>query len=492
MMVSGRLGIMAVVSVLLAGCAVGPDFHTPAAPKVKGYTPEPLAKKTAASAVQGGQAQQFVSGQDIPGQWWTLFHSEPLNRLVSEAITHNPDLQAAQASLRQARETVYAAQGVYVPSVDLKGTATRQKISFAQFGRPGSGGSQYTLYNASVNVSYSLDLFGGSRRQLESLRAQADYQQFQLQAAWLTLTANVVTAAIQEASLRDQVAATQDIVTAEQEQMSVLRKQYALGGVSQADVLAQQARLSQVEATLPPLKKQLALARNQLAALAGRFPSQASGAAFDLSALQLPQQLPLSLPSQLVRQRPDIRAAEAQLHSASAEVGVATANMLPQITLTGAYGSVGTNPGQLFGPGSMIWNMGAGLLQPIIRGGELMHQRRAAVAAFDQAAARYRSTVLTAFRNVADALRALQADADTLAAQAKALNAADASLKLARDQFNAGAISYLSLLNAQSTYQQARIAFVQAKAGRYADTAALFQALGGGWWNRTDVAEGKQ
>lgn len=486
-MVAVRSCIVGITLLSFAGCAVGPDFHAPAAPDVTGYTPEPLADIPAGKE----QAQRLVVDRDIPGQWWTLFHSEPLNRLVRRAIDHNPDLQAARASLRQAQENLYAAGGAYLPAVDARGTATRQKVSFAQFGRPGSGGTQYTLYNASVNVSYGLDLFGGTRRQVESMQARAEYQQFQLQAAWLTLSANVVTAAILEASLRARIRATEQIIAAEKEQLAVMRRQYALGGVSQADVLAQQASLAQSEATLPPLRKQLALARNQLAALAGRFPSQANGAAFELEALQLPQQLPLSLPSRLVRQRPDIRAAEAELHAASADVGVATANMLPKIMLTGSYGTVGTHPNELFVPGSIIWNMGAELLQPVFRGGMLLHQRRAAVAAFDVAAARYRSTVLAAFRDVADALRALQSDGEALAAQGRALKAADESLRLAREQFNAGAISYLSLLNAQRSYQQARIAFIEAKASRYADTAALFQALGGGWWNRSDAMEVK-
>jgi NodT family efflux transporter outer membrane factor (OMF) lipoprotein len=473
-------------ALLLAGCAVGPDFHTPPAPTVKGYTPGPLPAKTAATDAQGGQAQAFKPGQDIPGQWWTLFHSKPLNTLVEQALLNNPDLQAAQASLKQARENVFAGIGAFFPSIDAKGSGTRQKTSGAQFGQPGKAGSLYTLYNASVDVSYGIDFFGYDRRQLESLESQADYQRFQLEAAYLTLTSNVVTTAIQEASLRAQIAATGEIIASEERQLAILQQQYKAGAVSLADVLAQRTALAQSQATLPPLQKQLAATQNQLATLAGRFPSQGHGEPFDLAALQLPGELPVSLPSKLVEQRPDIRAAEAQMHDASAKIGVATASMLPEFTITGSYGTVGTSGSELFTPSSEIWNLGAGLLQPIFRGGTLLHERRAAVAGYDKAAAQYRSTVLAAFQNVADTLRALQSDAEDLAAETQAEQAAADSLKLARDQFEVGAISYLELLNAQKAYEQTRIGLVQAQATRYADTAALFQALGGGWWNRND------
>ena len=489
---TGSWAACSLAALMLAGCAVGPDFHTPAAPVVKGYTPTPLPEQTTSADVQGGQAQTFIPGRDIPGQWWTLFHSKALNSLIVEALKANPDLQAAKASLRQAQETVYAGEGTLVPSIDAKGTATRQKTSGAQFGRPGAAGSLYTLYDASVNVSYGIDLFGYDRRSLESLESQADYQRFQLEAAYLTLTSNVVITAVQEASLRSQIAATEQIIASEAQQLDILQQQYKAGAVSLADVLAQRTTLAQSRATLPPLQKQLAATQNLLATLAGNFPSQGQDEAFELAALQLPAELPVSLPSKLVRQRPDIRAAEAQLHEASAKVGVATASMFPQLTLSGSYGSVGTRTADLFTPSSEIWNLGAGLLQPIFRGGTLLHERRAAVAAYDKAAAQYRSTVLTAFRNVADTLRALQSDADALSAQSQAEQAASDSLKLAKDQFKAGAVSYVVLLNAEKAFEQARIGLVQAQATRYADTAALFQALGGGWWNRDDVSSAKE
>ena len=479
--------LAAITSLIVAGCAVGPDFHRPAAPDVKGYTPQPLVKQTATANTAGGQAQQFLEGQDIPGQWWTLFHSESLNALVGKALNANPDLAAAQAALRQAQENVYAAEGTLFPSVNADGSGARQKNSGAQFGNPKNPGSLFTLYNASVNVSYGLDIFGLARRALESIEAQAEFQRYQLEAAYLTLTSNVVTTAVQEASLRGQIAAIQEIVKVEAEQLDVLQQQFDTGAIARTNVLAQQVTLAQTKANLPPLERQLALIRNQLTALAGEFPSQDLGVTVDLASLQLPQELPVSLPSRLVEQRPDIRAAEAQLHQASAQIGVATANMLPQFTLSGSIGSVATKVGDLFTSGTGVWSLGANLAQPLFRGGTLTHQRRAAVASYDEAAAKYRSTVLAAFQNVADALRALQSDADALRAQSMAAQAASDSLNIAREQYKNGAISYLSLLNAQQAYQQTRVSLVQAQANRYADTAALFQSLGGGWWHRNDA-----
>lgn len=471
----------------LASCTVGPDFFRPKAPDGAGYTPEPLPAQTASAQVAGGEAQRFVDDQDIPGQWWTLFHSPELNALIEQALKANPNLQAAQAALRQAQEAVYVQEGAFFPAVDAGFQRTREKVNGATFGIAGLN-TIFTLNTASVNVSYPLDVFGGIRRQVESAEAQRDFERFQLEAAYLTLTSNVVVAAVQEASLRAQIAATQDIIDAESQQLAVLQRQFDLGGAPKAAVLAQAATVAQTRATLPQLQKQLAQTRNQLASLSGRFPSDEPGETFELSTLQLPQNLPVSLPSKLVEQRPDVRSSEAQLHAASAQVGVATANLLPQITLTGGYGSVATQIGGVFGPGSSIWNLGAGLAQPIFRGGELLHAKRAAEAAYDVAAAQYHSTVLAAFQNVADTLRALQSDADALNAQVAAERSAVDSLEISRQQFQLGAITYVSLLTAEQTLQQARVNLVQAQANRYADTAALFQALGGGWWNRSDVA----
>lgn len=472
---------------ILAGCAVGPDFETPQAPTTDRYTPEPLKPETASAAVKGGESQRFDVSADVPVGWWRFYRSPQLDRMVGEALAQSPTLDAAKAALRQARETLAAQQGGLFPSITGNVSATREKISTAGFGFPG-GHSIFSVSTASLDVSYPLDVFGGIRRQIEAAEAQAEYQQYQLVAAYLTLTANVVTAAIDEASLRAQIAATEQIVAIESDQLKVLRQQLELGGVAGSAVLAQEATLAQAQATLPPLRKQLSQARNRLALLVGRPPSDDLGVTFDLAQLSLPTDLPVSLPSKLVAQRPDIRAAQATLHQASAEIGVATANELPQISISGSWGNTGSPAGELLNPGTGIWSLGGSLAQKIFDGGTLLHQRRAAVAAFEQAEAQYRGTVLQAFQDVANALRALQADADALAADVAAEQAAAKSLELSRAQYQAGGISYTALLNAEQTLQQARVSLAQAQAARFADTAALFQALGGGWWNEKSAA----
>lgn len=473
------------IAALVAGCAVGPEFRRPDAPAVASYTAGALPGETSAAPVAGGAPQRFATGENIPAQWWALFRSEPLDRLIRQALADSPTLAAAQATLHVAEENRRAQFGALLPSIDGNASARRQKISGASFGQQGSSISPFTLYDASVSVSYALDLFGGTRRELEALQAEVDYQRFQLEGAWLTLTANLVTTAVQEGALRAQIRATREIVAAEEQQLELVERQFQLGGASRPDVLAQQAQLAQTRATLPPLEKQLAQARHRLAVLAGRFPGEAGGLPeFDLDRLELPRELPVSLPSSLVRQRPDIRAAEELLHAASARIGVATANLYPQLTLTGSVGTEATRFRDLFGAGTSVWGLGAGLLQPLFRGGALTARRRASIAAYDQAGALYRETVLEAFQNVADVLRALDMDAQTLKAQADAEAAARAALDLAREQFRLGAASYLTLLNAERQHQQARIGLVQAQAVRFADSAALFQALGGGWWNR--------
>ncbi len=480
-----RLGAGAIGAMLAAassGCAVGPDFKSPDAPKTDGYTVEPLAQQTSGVTAAGGEAQRFVMDQDIPGQWWSLYRSDALNTLMARALAASPTLDAAKAALRQAQENAAAERGAFFPSITGNVSATREKISTASFGFPGQS-SIFSIGTASLNLSYPLDVFGGVRRQVEAAEAAEDYQRYQLVTAYLTLTSNIVTTAVAEASFRAQIAATQQIVDIESHQLDVLKQQLSLGGVAGGAVLAQEATLAQARAILPPLQKQLAQTRNKLAALAGRFPAEDIGATFDLDQLKLPENLPVSLPSKLVAQRPDIKAAEAQLHQARAQIGVATANELPQISLTGSFGNTGSPAGALLNPGVGVWSIGGSLAQKIFDGGTLLHQRRAAVAAYDQAAAQSRATVLSVFQDVADSLRAVQADADALSASVAAEQAANKSLELSRQQFQLGAINYTTLLNAEQTAQQARIARVQAQAARYSDTAGLFYALGGGWWN---------
>ena len=482
---------VAILAAAFAGCAVGPDFRRPAPPAVASYTSEGAPGGTASAPGVAGEAQRFVSGGEIPGRWWELFRSQALDRWIREALANSPTLAAAEATLRRAQEFRRARAGDLLPGVDGTVSASRQKPSGASFGAANLQNNPFTLYNATVSVSYSLDLFGKTRRELEALQAQIDYRGFQVEGARLALTSNIVTAAFQEASLRGQLQATRDILATQEELLAMVEKQFELGGISKTDVLAQRASLAQSRAVVPPLEKRLAQTRHLLAVLAGRFPGAAEDLpGFELGEFRLPEDLPVSLPSSLVRQRPDIRSAEELLHAASATVGVATANLYPQVTLSGRYGTEALKIGDLFRPDSAVWGFGAGLLQPIFHGGALRANRRAEIAGFDQAAAQYRETVLQAFRDVADVLRALEYDAATLKAQSDAEAAARDTLEIARKQVRFGATSYLSLLNAQRQYHLARILLVQAQASRFADTAALFQALGSGWWNRENPPDG--
>ncbi|MGA2401057.1 MAG: efflux transporter outer membrane subunit [Syntrophobacteraceae bacterium] len=473
---------------LVSGCAVGPDFHRPEAPAAAGYTAKPLTKTASSPNVPGGEEQRFVNGMDIPQQWWTLFESPPLNALIEKSIRANPSLDAAKAALRQARELAAAQKGFFYPTVQGGASASRQKNAIETLAPTLTSGEAYfTLYTAQLTLSYMPDVFGLNRRQVESLEAQAEFQRFQLEAAYLTLTSNVAAAAVQEASLRAQIDATQKIIEIAGKLLEIMRRHLALGYVTALDVAAQEAALAQVEETLPPLEKQLALTRDLLTALAGRFPSEDMEEKFDLDALRLPQELPVSLPSKLVEQRPDMRAAEAAWHSACAQAGVAVANRLPQISITGSMGGTSTQLSSLFVPGNYFNNLTGSVTQTIFDAGTLLHRQRAAEAALNQAAAQYRSTVLNAFQNVADTLHALQSDADALRAAAAAERAARRSFELTRRQLELGSVNYQALLSAEQTWQQALINLTQARANRFADSAALFMALGGGWWNRTDM-----
>lgn len=488
-----NVSVSIVIGLALAGCAVGPDFKRPDAPANAGtsYTPTPMpAQTTSAEGAAGssGAAQRFVQTQDIPAQWWTLFHSDALNQLIRAGLEQNPNMAAAQAALRQAQENYNAQSGnLRYPNVSGQLGVTHEHAS--PFSGTTGAGHVFNLYNASVNVGYTLDVFGGSRRTLEGLQAAVDYQRYQAEATNLTLTSNIVTTAIREASLRAQMQATLELVEAQQKQTYVLDKQFNLGAIPRSTVLIQRNQAAQTAATLPALEKALAQTRHQLSVYAGKLPSEAGMPEFTLESLTLPQELPVSLPSELVRQRPDIQAAEALLHEASAQIGVATANQYPQFNLNGSFGSSSATAGNLFGAGTTFWSIGAGLTQSIFNAGSLSAKKRAAVAAYEQSAAQYRATVLTAFQNVADSLRALDSDAASLKAYAEVDSLARESLDLSNKQYKLGAISYLVLLDAQRSYQQAHINFVQAQATRFADTAALFQSLGGGWWNRRALAD---
>jgi len=486
--------VVAILSAVafFTGCTVGPNFHRPTPPEISGYTPQPLGVATSTANVPGGEEQRFVIGMNIPKQWWELFKSQPLNALIEKSLKSNPSIDAAKAALRQAQENVAAQVGSYYPAVQAGYSASRSKDSDTLSPALSSGQNPYTLHTAQANVSFAPDVFGGNRRLVESLQAQADFQRFQLEAAYLTLTSNVVAAAVQEASLRAQISATESIIKIETDMLNQLRKQFEVGYVAGPDVAAQEAALAQVQQTLPPLHKQLAQNRDQLITLAGRFPNEDLEEKFELTAISLPQELPISLPSKLVEQRPDVRAAEEQLHSASAQVGVAVAAMVPNITLSANVGSTATAISKLFTTGTGFWSLAANLTQPIFQGGTLLHRKRAAEAGLDDAEAQYRSTVIAAFQNVADMLHALESDADALKAAAAFEQAARRSLDLVHKQFEVGYVKYLSLLSAEQAYQQAVINLVQARANRFVDTAALFMALGGGWWNSPDVAPSAQ
>ncbi|MFC4525153.1 efflux transporter outer membrane subunit [Dyella halodurans] len=483
--------VVVLASTLLAGCAVGPDFKRPDAPGASDYTAHPVSSTVATPNVAGGESQHFAQGGDIPGDWWTVFHSKPLNELIDQSLANNHDLKAAKAALTVARENVLAQRGAYYPSVAASFSASRQKQSESISPTPNSNTFLYNLYTPQVSISYVPDIFGLNRRTTESVQAQEQAVRFEMVAAQITLSTNVVAAAVQAGSLQAQIDATRELIDINTHMVAILREQLAKGYASGLDLAAQESQLEQTRATLPPLIKQLAQQRDLLAVLAGKMPNQAQDETLALASLQLPQELPLSLPSALVEQRPDVRQAEANMHAASAQIGVAIANRLPNIVLSANAGSTALAMDQLFKSGTGFWGLGADLTAPIFQGGTLLHQERAAKAAYVQAAEQYRSTVLAAFQNVADTLTALEQDAEGLKAAAAAADAAKRTLDLSQRQLTAGYANYLSLLNAQQSYLQARINLVQAQANRYADTAALFQALGGGWWNRADLAQDK-
>jgi NodT family efflux transporter outer membrane factor (OMF) lipoprotein len=475
------------VLLLAAGCVVGPKFQKPAAPDVGRYTPTPITTTNTTPNVTGGEGQHLVDGKDIPGEWWDLFHSKPLDDLIERSLKANPDLKAAQAALLVARENVLAQRGFYYPSVTGSFTVTRARTAEDLSPALNANIQNYSLYTPQVSVAYVPDVFGLNRRTVESLQAQAQQARFALVATHITLSSNVAAGAIEEASLRGQIKATDDLITINTDMLKIIREQYAKGYASELDVAAQEAQLAQVVGTMPPLLKLLAQQRDALAVLAGGLPQKDFAEKFELSSLQLPQELPLSLPSKLVEQRPDVRQAEENLHAASALIGVTIANRLPTITLSADAGSAPDAISQMFLGGNGFWDLTAGITQPIFDAGTLKHRESAAKAAYVEAAEQYRSTVLTAFQNVADTLHALYQDADTLKAAAAAKDAASITLDLSRKQYQSGYVSYLALLSAEQAYQQAVINLVQAQANRYADTTALFLALGGGWWNRPDV-----
>ncbi|HEX3756630.1 MAG TPA: efflux transporter outer membrane subunit [Rhizomicrobium sp.] len=476
-------------ALLLSGCAVGPDFKKPAPPTVGAYTPAPLSSTEATPGITGGEAQRFANGGDIAGDWWTLYHSPALNSLIAQALKNNSDLKAAEAALKAAHETALAGRGPFFPQVGLSAGAFHYQQPGTLAPVPSNNAFQYDLFTPQLNISYMPDVFGLQRRTVESLDAQAEAARYQMIATYNTLVDNVVSTAVQEASIRNQIEATNEMVSAMNKSLAILKYQLDKGYASGVDYNAQKTAAAAAAAALPPLIKQDAQLNDELAVLVGRYPSDQPPEKLDLSTLELPEDLPVSLPSKLVEQRPDVLQAQANLHSASAQIGVAIANMLPNLTLTAQAGSSALVFNQLFTDGTDFWNAGAGLAATLFDGGTLYHTEKAARANYQQSAAQYRSTVLTAFQNVADSLTALQQDARALKASADADAAAKATLDITQYQLKDGYNDTLGLLLAEQAYQQAHIALLQAEASRFADTAALFQALGGGWWHRPELGE---
>ncbi len=495
-------GVLALGAAALSACAVGPNFASPAPPESSRFTPEPLASP--------GDGQRFAQGKDIPAEWWRLFKSPALDALVRESLENSPSLQAAEASVRVAYYTAEAQKGGFFPQLlfnsndstnlqsNNRSLSTINQVIFNQlyptpanilYNAPAVNTqnpptANYALLLKQFTVSYTPDIWGQNLRSVESLVAQTESQRWQLEAAQLALTSNVVVAAIQEASIRGQIEATKNIITILRESLDILNRQYSFGSIAKADVIAQEAALAQAEQTLPPLEKQLAIQRDLLTALAGRFSFEGPGETFELSRFALPETLPVSVPSLLVAQRPDIRAAEANLHSASAAVGVAVANRLPNLTLSGNIGASAFKVAELFTPGTGLYTAAANITQPIFDGMTLLNKQRAAEAALEQADAKYRDTVINAFQNVTDALRSLQADAKAVLTARKAEDAARRNLDIVRMQLKYGQVCQIAVLYAQRAYLLASLSRVQAEATRLSDTAGLFMSLGGGWWNR--------
>ena len=506
----GRSVVLVTCAALIASCAVGPRYHKPDAPANAGYAPAPLPQMSASAPIHGGEVQRLIDDRDIPFEWWELFKSPDLNALVEQAFRANPTIAAAQAALVQAQELVYAQRGYFFPTINANYDFERQKIAgnLTLDNAPGVEGNGdnllppvqslnttphtaplfYNLHTAELTVGFVPDVFGANWRQVETLAAQTEAQRFALEATYVTLASNVVAAAIQEASVRAQIEATRQIIAADEKSLQILRDQFRLGFAMRIDVAAQETALAQAKATLPALQKQFEQTRDLIRALVGNLPNQDVPETFELDGLQLPPELPLSLPSRIIEQRPDVRAAEAQLHAANAQVGVAVAAMLPQLSITGADGGNADEFAWMFRHGGPFWNLVGNVTQPVFEGGTLLHRKHAADDALKQAAAQYQSSVLTAYQNVADTLHASLSDADALAANVRAENAAKVTYDLTQRQMEVGYVNYLMLLNAETTYQQALILRVQAQATRYGDTVALFQALGGGWWNRNVVA----
>ena len=475
------------VLMLMSACTVGPDFSRPAAPPQAAYVRNPVAATLPAQ----GQAQHFSPGADVAFDWWRLFKSDALNSVVRLAIANNQTLQAAEASLRQSQNTLMAGHGVFYPQLDARAGATRERSSPVQPGL-NSAGSTFNVVTLSGTISYTLDIFGGARRTVEGLQAEVDHQTWLTRAAYLALTANVVNTAIARAGYAAQLRTTEQLIGLQKQQLQTIEVQVRSGTAPYSDSLSLRSLIATNEALLPTLEQKISQSEHLLATLEGVAPTEVRVPEIELTALSLPTDLPVSLPSQLVRQRPDILSAEAQLHRASANIGVATAAMFPSFSLTGTYGTAGSSLGSLFAGAGRFWSIGPSIDIPLFQGGSLWFGRQAAIDAYQQAAANYRQTVLESFAQVADALKALEFDAQVLLKQAQAQASAEEALRLLQANYRSGLVTYLDLLVADVQLQQINIAYLQALAQRHQDTVGLFAALGGGWWNAPPSADSRQ
>jgi len=463
----------------MIGCAVGPDFVRPEPPRVERYT---YGAEPTVTTPAEGQAQRFEVNATVVADWWRLFNSSKLDDVVKEAMANNQTLQAAQASLRQSQDNLRAGYGVFYPQLDATFDAARLKSSPVRFNGNATS-SIFNLYTLAGTVSYALDVFGGNRRAVENLQAQVGFQRYTLLGTYLALSGNIVNTVIAAVAYRAEIEATEQLISAEKEQIRITEAQVEAGTVPYVNVLSINSQLAATEATIPLLQQKLSQADHLLAILVGRSPAEWTSPRFDLADLTLPIDLPITLPSELVRQRPDILAAEAQLHSASAEIGVATAALFPSFTLNGTGGLNNTSITSLFTSASSFWSLGANVAAPLFHGGTLLSQRAAAIEGYRESLANYRQSVLSAFAQVADTLRALEHDADALQAQSNAVQTAEEALRLIQANYQAGIANYLQVLIANGQYHQAKIAYFQVLAQRFQDTVALFVALGGGWWN---------
>ena len=472
-----RILVFLLISAGLVACAVGPDFVSPSAPQNAAYLKNGLPKE---ALTADGKSQSLISGTISDSRWWEMFKADSLNAIVDEALKQNASLQASEANLLQSQDLLRAGYGIFFPQVSARLGASRNSIAPIESGLPSSG-SIFNLSTASANVSYVLDVFGGERRQVETLRAQVDFQKYSTDAAYLILSANVVNTSIARAAYLEQIKSTEELIALEKDQLKVAQAQVTGGTAAYATVLSIQTLIAGNEASIAPLRQRVSQAEHLLAVLEGVDPSHVNLSDITLESLTLPSDIPVSLPSELVRARPDILAAEAQMHVASADVGVATANMYPSISLNAGYGVANNSFASLSGPSQQFWTIGPSINIPIFAGGSLYYAKQAAIDAYQQTQASYRQTVLTAFSQVADCLTALEHDAQALQGQSDARRYAADALKLQQISYNAGLVDYLSVLVADVQYHQASIAYLQALAQRYQDTVALYVALGGGW-----------